>query len=330
MHFPLLALPALLCSLSSHPSQADDAIAPENQPWDKVAHELITAAGADLPLEPVLRSGAPSLFRQIKTDSLHRTLQDLWGRSINYDEFAKEQIVHPAILETIREAMGVTVTPFAHPKFPQETIFHAGMEHTYGYLFSIVKTPFGFKRARWVQGEIEKGFGLPDEVLNPRTPAGTLFSNVTYFAGRIAFAGDAPLLAKLESDASSVAIAVRKFPYAKLRPVRLEEVITAMDKDGRSREVILRTDLVPFFNHPADPKSDAQLLVYSVVDPSEGGAHLITAFPVADSFADGIFAAGTLGDAKPVTTHYNGFVYGVSDAPGSIAGVRRKVGASAK
>src|SRR5205823_4357190 len=105
----------------------------------------------------------------------------LWGTSINYDELAKAIIVHPAILRALDKSfvshapmevqnidaqapesvatarlLGVAPThdPAGHP------LAHAGMEHTYGYLFSVLKTSFGYKRARWVSGESERGFGL--------------------------------------------------------------------------------------------------------------------------------------------------------------------------
>ena len=87
-----------------------------------------------------------------------------WGptliRNWNYDlnasgEFAKAAIVNPLILQMIERTANFPV--ILDPREPR--IVHAGFEHTYGYIFSTLKTPYGYKRARWVRNEIETGFG---------------------------------------------------------------------------------------------------------------------------------------------------------------------------
>ena len=58
----------------------------------------------------------------------------LWGRSVNADENTGETIVHPAILAAIGALAGVPM----RGRFVQ-----AGLQHTYGYLFSLIDTPYG-------------------------------------------------------------------------------------------------------------------------------------------------------------------------------------------
>src|SRR6185437_3416867 len=126
---------------------------------------------------------------------------------------------------------------------------HAGMEHTYGYLFSTLKTAFGYKRARWVHGDTERGFGLQVGALGPDTPkvsGGSLFSNATYFFGRIAFRDNPELLAALKRGSKAVAKQILQFDYTSLKTIRLEETIA-------SKNVSLRTDLVPFAIKPENP-----------------------------------------------------------------------------
>jgi hypothetical protein len=154
-------------------------------------------------------------------------------------------------------------------------------------------------------------------LLGPRPEAGTLFSNVTYFAGHIAFRGNESRIAILQKGGRDLPAEIRDFDFSKLAPIRLEETVLAKDAVGEMRTVVLRTDFVPFFH----PQADTQLLVYSVLDPSNGGEVLITAFPVAQSFVDMATAASGLGDGKPVQTRYNGFVEGVTGV--SLLGSRQ-------
>jgi hypothetical protein len=301
---------------------------------------MIAEADAGRRVTPLLKQLVPDLDHALQADARRDAWKALWGRSINYDELAHGVIVHPAILAAIAERFGLR-SPMILMNFKADAIkdspaaqalgkpvttdpaghqlVHAGMEHTYGYLFSVLKTSFGYKRARWVRGEIEKGFGLEPGLLGPAPQAGTLFSNVTYFAGHIAFRGEPAKLALLRKGGKDLPAAIRDFDYSKLAPVRVEETVEAKDSSGESRKVTLRTDLVPFFH----PQADTHLLVYSVNDPMIGGEVLITAFPVNQSFVDTVTNPGNLGEGKPVQTRYNGFVEGVTGV--KLTGTRKLV-----
>jgi hypothetical protein len=259
-----------------------------------------------------LKDASPDLYSQINLDSARADYKDLWGQSINYDELAKGIIVDPAILKVIAKTLQVS--------WVSDRIAHAGMEHTYGYLFSNLKTSFGYKRARWVHGDTDRGFGLPIGTLGPNAPSvggGTLFSNATFFFGRIAFRNDPASLKQLLAHASDASKALQDFKFSSLKPVRLEETIP-------SKNIVLRTDLVPFAVKPAVSDPGAQyLLVYSVV--MNGTAKLITGFPVAQSFVDSTLNKDNLGDDKPIVTRYNAFVDGISG--NTLTGSRRVIAA---
>lgn len=194
----------------------------------------------------------------------------LWGKSVNFDEHAQAVIVDSATLTALFSAAKVAPG-------------HAGVTHTYGYLTSTLVTPYGYKRDRWTSGVIERGFGLEPGTLSPAPSTGTLLSNLTGFAGAIAFRAD-----KTEREAAA---RVRRFDLRGLTPVRLTETV------GNAS---IRTDFVPYLH------GDGALLVYSWRDLKAKRSYLITAFPVESKFAVGLFDPRLLGKGRPVSARYNG------------------------
>lgn len=306
--FAALALVATGCSLPRNASASSTGRCPdeaagetvEDCPWAAWARELEVEAGDTEGLARKFRERARIIAVQIEADSRRTAWKDLWGRSINYDEYAKGTIVRPALIETLSSIFGTSV---------EDRLVHAGLEHTYGYLFSTLKTPFGYKRARWVRGEIETGLDLPKGLLGPSPAGGTLFSNATYFFGRIAFRGEANPLGALDRHKSAVPKPLRDYDYESLPVTRLEETIRGVVK-GMPRTVVLRTDLIPFKKVPAGP-GNTFLLIYSVKD-SRKGSQLITAFPVEKGFVDRVSDSAGLGDDKPIVTRYNAHVDGIT------------------
>ena len=322
-------------SFDSKPAAPATSICPDRAagetdqdcPWAGVARTLIAEARAGHAIGDQLAALLPKLDRDLKADAGRTGLKDVWGMSINFDEIAKSEIVDNSILSAIGEKIeidfpiGLTAQGQARP--PMNRIVHAGMEHTYGYLFSVLKTPFGFKRARWVRGEIETGFNLPVGILGPTPSSGTLFLNVTTFIGNIAFRTDSTELAVVKSASRSGPKELSNFKYGKLSPTRLEERVEVPNYNGKTRLVTLRTDFVPFLNAPSDPNANSHLLIYSVVDPFHHEAQLISAFPVQTSFVQNALNPKGLG-SKPVSTRYNGFVEGLSGT--TLHGDRRVLG----
>jgi hypothetical protein len=275
----------------------------EDCPWAGYARALqvVAAAGGSVTLEA--RKIAPELVRSLEADQARDEWKELWGQSINFDELAKGIIVDPAILEALGEVMDVELPGLA------ERHVHAGLEHTYGYLFSTLKTSFGYKRARWVRADIENGFGLSRGLLGPTPSEGTLFSNVTYFAGRIAFAGNANQLEVLAAEDAGVPGELKALDYASLKISRLREAFSPEP----GRQVVLATDLVRFPKVALPPPGNAGLLVYSVLDTRQSALPvLITAFPVSESFIAAALDPANLGEGKPIVTRYNAYLPDVS------------------
>lgn len=300
----LLLLPltaaAFECPQISSGEKAEDC------PWAGAARLMTAAAGKGENLEPVISAHVPGVLRQLDADRENRALIGLWGRSINYDELANGEIVRPEVLAFLSSRLGAPA--------PAGKIMHAGLEHTYGYLFSLLPTKFGFKRARWVRPDIEEGLGLPRGALGPSPSSGTLLANVTCLAGGIALRDDAAAMALLGRASAWCSPETKAFVSRGAARMRLTE--TASLPGGR--KVVLRTDFVPFSDASG---GNTHLLVYSVYDSALRQAFLVTAFPVNAGFVKSVLDPAGLGPKKPVQTRYNAYVDGFTGA-GKFTGSR--------
>ena len=272
----------------------------QDEPWAELARGWIAScAGKPCPLSHTVQVAVPDLWDDISQDGQAGDVAELWGKSVNFDDEVHGIIVDPSILGALADAFGAPVFAHLGATVGGHPVVHAGLTHTYGYLFSILSTPYGFKRSRWVSGEIERGLGLSVGTLGPAPSEGTLLGNVTYFAGRIAFRHSPALLARLVPLEHRVSTELTGFDYDGLALTRLEERV---EVDGRP--VKLWTDYVRF---QTSLDGDAYWLVYTICDPEP---RLITAFPVSEKSEQGDLAkVGT----QKITTRYNGFVPGLTE-----------------
>ena len=104
-------------------------------------------------------------------------MESLWAASSNHDELAGGRIVHPRILRALERRLGVG----SHPR---GRVGHAGVLHTYGYLFSNLRTPFGLKRRRWVHPGLERSMDLR----RPTLRLGSCVGNTAYVGIPLALA----------------------------------------------------------------------------------------------------------------------------------------------
>jgi len=293
---------------------------PADRPWAESARRLAKRSAAGKSLSGWIHRCQPELVRSLHTDGQGPWLS-AWGRSVNYDEHGKDIIVLPPLLEALAQEMPEPPTVGGIQTSGGWSVGHAGITHTYGYLFSLLQTPFGYKRARWVSPELEQGFGLPQGTLGPKPSEGTFLVNVTDFFAQIAFSGQTAspyLLDRFRSPAS----ALTKFRFSDLKGYRLVESTQVRAADGTVRSVDLITDLVQFSQTPVVGK-DRYLLVYSIRDPNEGGVKLITGFPVTTDFVDELRNPKTLGDGQKIVTRYNGYIAGLTENGG--LGTRRLI-----
>ncbi len=282
-----------------------DGEAPQDCPWAGAARILATPGTS-------LKTVLPGLQKAIRTDGRQTFIQGAWGESINFDELVKAEIVPAKILAELEQTFGWKGPEKKTGKGYQ--VAPAGLEHTYGYILSNLKTAYGFKRARWVSGEIERGLGLPVGLIGPEPTEGTLLSNVTYLLGKIAFRTDARHLSELAASFKKAPKALHDLDITKLKITRLQEEAAG--------GILLRTDIVDF----TVPQTNTHLLVYSVVNPATSErAKLITAFPVTDGFMATVFDSAKLGDAMPIITRYNAYVPEITDSGTPITGKRSRI-----
>ncbi|MCA9138499.1 MAG: hypothetical protein KDB00_17125 [Planctomycetales bacterium] len=276
-------------------------------PFDTIARQLNDEA--DKPTTQrvsLLRRSCPQIVRQIESDVGRSGPLIFWGECRNVDEFAGKVIVEPPILESI---FRIARQPL-HLEHP-----HAGLQHTYGYLFSVIETPFGKKRDRWVSDQLEQSLDLPTDVLGPTPKFGTLLANATWLAGSIAFRGHSRRNWLKRCLGKRVAPSLRDLAIDRLSRVRSIETIKLQPVRGRQLRVSLITDLVRL--PLADHDSDGWLLVYSIEDDRNRNPELVTLFTVSDAFAESVRQRSSLRKLSDIRLRYNAWVPGFPQTPQS-------------
>lgn len=271
--------------------------------YEQAARRMLEAAREGKPLKPVLNAHCPWIETQLRQSGKFPGRLGLWGRSLNFDEHAKAVIVEPPLLQLIGELAGV----------PQRgRSMHAGLAHTYGYLFSLIETPYGKKRDRWIKPDLDQGFGFPVPTLRDQPEAGTLLLNLTFCLGQIAFRDHAELLERLRMEPTGVAQAARDYPFDELTIQRVSEQAAIPEGRRRGTPIELNTDLVALPYSSPEASAENTLLVYSVVNGPRLGPQLITAFSVTSEAVAEITSPENQGDAVEIRTRYNAYVEGLA------------------
>ena len=153
------------------------------------------------------------------------------------------------------------------------------MQHTYGYLFSLIETPYGPERRRWLSQEWEQGFRLAPSLLGPLPNDGTLLANLTWFLGQIVFRQEICLAKRLQRIEPAVVAELVRYDFRRLNVCRIVEEVTLGQKVPRRVRIL--TDLVPL-PHPVHSEIMSAVLMYSIQNGSTAPLKLITAFPIRD------------------------------------------------
>jgi len=259
------------------------------------ADAMIAAARGGRAVLPILKKRCPHLYTQIRKDGTNRGLLSLWGRSCNVDENAGKTIVAPEILTAIGDLAGMPM---------RGRFVHAGLEHTYGYLFSVIETPYGFKRNRWVTTDLENGFGLDSTLLGDQPSAGTLLGNLTWFLAKIVFRENPSTL--VNHARATVAPEILDYDFRRLSIERMVERAT-----WDTRRIAIFTDIVPFPYASTQPGKVSSLLIYSVKRSIDAVPKLITAFPVKKDMVAELKASANSPGKVPIRLRYNAYVRGL-------------------
>lgn len=284
------ALFSLILSIFGYSSHAQEA----DKIWFDTAQKMASATSPE-EMKTILDQNVPGFAASMEKDATqNRDLLNMWGLSRNIDESHLSDGTRTVPANVIQFLNSILKVNYDETF----TFGHAGLTHSYGYMMSNLQTPFGFKRARYVLGELEAGFGLTAGLFSGLPAQGTLLSNLTNFAAKIAFRDHPEMLKGIISEVCEIA----NFDYSSLKPMRLIELI----KNERYT-LELRTDIVPF-TQKNDKGANTHLLIYSVDFHAQGQnsqPRLITVFPVQKGFVDGVFAASGLGDQVTMKLKYN-------------------------
>ncbi len=238
----------------------------------------------------VLKANNLHCYNQIVADSQDQELLSFWGRSLNFDSGAKKQIISDAIIGELQSKFGIK---------NDNKIVHAGITHTYGYLFSTLLTPYGYKRQRWIAPTLNYGFNFPKNSLSPETIEGGMLSNITYFLGQLAL--ELPKQKAKLATLSNVSSEVKKFNYSLISKTILTEELESHE------HLTLKTTLISLPRKKSLEENE-YLLIYTVLSPKEHHEEIITAFPIKREAYLKIIAPEELGDMKPVTLRYNAYL----------------------
>lgn len=246
-----------------------------NEDWNTLSHYL-----NDHPFLETLNANLPNLKRELDDDKNDPYLLMLWGESKLKEK--NKEITSFKIVESLN-------TFFNRPTTLQSA--NAGIMHTYAYLFSTLKTPYGYKRERWLDNSLTKGLGLTQNYLSPLTKEGTLLSNLTYLIGSMALR-DTNELQILKNVASEI----KSFPHEKLKKIILKE---------KTNRYVFKTVLIEFKELT---NNQSHLLIYTFEDLILKKEVLITAFPINQKSFNKLIDEKHLGASKVIVPRYNIFI----------------------
>lgn len=267
----------------------------EDQYWNEMALESTESQTSIL---NTIKENNPALYNQIKKDSKDPYVTMFWGKSLNFDSGAKKKIVADKIIDDLQRLFNIQ---------NDNKIVHAGIMHTYGYLFSTINTPYGYKRKRWIAPSLNNAFSMSENSFSPEAIDGGLLSNITYFSGMLAFKNTTDL-----SLLKNVSNEVFTYDYSKLAVDRVEEEIK-----GHT----LVTTLVRFPVKIMIEEND-YLLIYSTIDHSMNKELLVTAFPINAEAYSKLIAPETMGPNQKITLRYNAYLDGIGN---NLTGIRKLI-----
>lgn len=261
-HFFIYALLLFFCACSHTPPANNKGISTKSAPLDidlglvdlnsAVWWNKLSLKAQETSIEETLKTNYPPLWNQISQDKKDPYLFLFWGNSQTKEN-------NKAI---INEKIRTDLFSIFQQNYVED-YGNAGLMHTYGYLFSTLETPYGYKRERWLMNELNQLLKLEHNQLSVKADRGTLLANVTYFAGKLTFeeTQDLELI-------KNVADEIKAIDYNKLMKLTIIEE----DKNFKFKTVII--------NLGAATSKNSHLLIYSYYDKQLGKDQLITMYPI--------------------------------------------------
>lgn len=280
--FRFLLLPVLLAFVSCATPQPAARLE-----WSRLdaagRYALLARARADLDAAPLgggdrfaavraLERRMPGFSRRFEK-AHHPELLACWAHSSPIDANAHGEILP----EATRARLGMTTAYLSETR----PFVHAGLMHSYGYLFSTLQTPYGLKGKRWVESRIDERLGLAAGTLAPvPVEGGEFLHNLTWLLYHLTGDWEAippALQGRIAGEISPSLGRKEDFP----RPEGVVEEKVAYEN---GEHLVVRTHFFPLAPLADYETRDASLLVYSVVYPGSEIPRLVTAFPVDAGF----------------------------------------------
>lgn len=249
---------------------------------DRVLDQIATALDSTkgkLSSKKLLReinSCWPKLKNQLEAVKKQSIIFKQWGRSLNFDENAKKEIVNKTVIDCLSDFLDC-------PRFKKNT-YNAGILHCYGYLFSLIQTPYGLKRKRWTGNTLSKGFGFSNKELQIQCRSGSLIGNITYFLSMVTASEKKKKEVCSNPWTKLVSPSVKDYSYESLE-IQTKTVRTEVGSQKKREKLLVVYDVVRL---PKPVKSgESHLLIYRI-GPSKKSLSFITAFPIQKDFANQI------------------------------------------
>ncbi len=181
-----------------------------------------------------------------------------WGLSTLIDEFTGVPSIEKDLFDTLHRAAGIAA------EFP---IGNAGVLHVYGYWFSEVPTPFGYKRDRWADGQLAQALGFDADafLLEAESESGTteLGSSASTLLERVTKAVLPALLAP-PADAITADVVVGEYRTRVIALAPLEGTPSALVYGIAPIAAPMNFRLVTTFPVASDP---AVMVAECITDP---------------------------------------------------------------
>ena len=199
-----------------------------------------------------------------------------WAWSTNYDEFAKAGILN----ENSVRVLGI---PLQDEK--SDHVVSAGIMHSYGYLFSLLQTPYGLKSKRWLESKLDESLGLAPGLLGPFPASGEFLSNLTWVLDRTTQKRSKARTCRAIKNVSPDLCALEKRMAPLPRAQGYAETRVELKRGRKTEKLKIITYVIPLVNRTAS--GETFLLAYEVA----GQKRLwVTAFPIMEDFANKVMA----------------------------------------
>lgn len=146
----------------------------------------------------------PWLAAALEDDREHGRF-DAWGRSTVIDENIGAPVISRALFDELHRRAGIAA---------QWPVGNAGLLHCYGYLLSLVETPYGLKRERWVTPALAEACALAPDAFLPWLEGATLLHRAGAAASGILHSASLSSTATVDGRHTRVGVTREQGPAA--------------------------------------------------------------------------------------------------------------------